>query len=142
MHAFGAVFAEVRVDPIGQVRLNRIVAAYAAGRILNEKTARSQYIGGIVWGIGLAMLEETVTDSRTGKIVNNNLADYHVPVNADVPDIDIIMVPEQDSHVNSLGVKGIGEIGIVGSAAAIANAIYHATGKRVREFPITPDKLL
>jgi xanthine dehydrogenase YagR molybdenum-binding subunit len=142
MHAFGAVFAEVRVDPIGQVRLNRIVAAYAAGRILNEKTARSQYLGGIVWGIGLAMLEDTITDARTGKIVNNDLAGYLVPVNADVPDIDIIMIPEEDPHVNPLGVKGIGEIGIVGAPAAVANAVYHATGKRVRDFPITPDKLL
>jgi xanthine dehydrogenase YagR molybdenum-binding subunit len=143
MHAFGAVFAEVRVDPdFGTVRVSRIVSAYAAGRILNAKTARSQFLGGNVWGISQALHEHTVTDGRNGKIVNCNLADYLIPVNADAPDIDIIMIPEEDHDVNPIGVKGIGEIGIVGTAAAIANAVYHATGKRVRDLPITPEKLM
>ena len=143
MHAFGAVFAEVRVDPVlGRVRLERLTAAYGCGKIINAKTARSQFIGGLVFGVGMALHEDTVTDHRTGQIVNASLADYLVPVNADVRNIDIIEVPEVDPHVNELGVKGVGEIGIVGAPAAIANAIYHATGLRVRDLPITPDKLL
>jgi len=143
MHAFGAQFAEVRVDPdLGTVSVVRFVNAFGAGRILNEKTARSQYIGGAVWGIGMALLEQTRYDERSGRIMNANLAEYLVPVNADVPAIEPIIIPEDDPHVNEIGVKGIGEIGIVGAAAAIANAVYHATGKRVRELPITPEKLL
>ncbi len=143
MHSFGAQFAEVRVDPdLGTVRVARFVNAFGAGRILNEKTAKSQFLGGAVWGIGMALLEDTRYDERTGRIMNANLAEYLVPVNADVPAVESIIVPEDDPHVNEIGVKGIGEIGIVGAAAAIANAVYHATGTRVRELPITPEKLL
>jgi xanthine dehydrogenase YagR molybdenum-binding subunit len=137
-----AVFAEVRVDEqLGVVRIPRIVNAVAAGRILNAKTARSQIIGGVVWGIGMALHEETLIDHDLGRIMNANIAEYHVPVNADVQDIEVIFVDEPDEIINPLGVKGVGEIGIVGVAAAIANAIYHATGKRVRDLPITVDKL-
>ena len=143
MHAFGAQFAEVRVDPdLGTVRVVRFVNAFGSGRILNEKTAKSQYIGGAVWGIGMALLEQTRYDERSGRIMNANLADYLLPTNADVPAVEAIIVPEDDPHVNEIGVKGIGEIGIVGAAAAVANAVYHATGKRVRDLPITPEKLL
>jgi len=143
MHAFGAQFAEVRVDPdLGEVRLVRQIAAFAAGHILNAKLARSQYLGGMVFGIGMALMEHTRTDDRSGRIMNATLAEYLLPVHADVPAIDAIVVPEEDPHVNEIGAKGIGEIGIVGAAAAIANAVYHATGKRVRDLPITPDKLL
>lgn len=143
MYAFGAAFVEVRVDAdLGEVRVNRMVGSFAAGKILNAKTARSQLIGGMVWGIGMALTEATVVDPNRGRVVNANLAEYHVPVNRDSPVIDIITVPEDDPHVNEIGAKGIGEIGITGTTAAIANAIYHATGKRIRELPITPDKLL
>jgi xanthine dehydrogenase YagR molybdenum-binding subunit len=142
-HSFGAQFVEVRVDEAtGEVRVSRVVSAFAAGKILNAKTARSQFLGGIVWGIGLALTEETVRDTRTGRVVNHSLQDYHVPVNADVPAIDVIMVDETDPFVNEIGAKGIGEIGITGIGAAIANAVYNATGKRVRDLPITVDKLL
>jgi len=136
-----AVFAEVKVDEqIGVVRVTRVVNAVAAGRILNPKTAGSQILGGVVWGIGMALHEETVIDHRLGRIMNSNIAEYHVPVNADVHDIKVIFVDEDDDS-NPLGLKGVGEIGIVGVAAAIANAVYHATGKRVRDLPITLDKL-
>ena len=142
-HSFGAQFVEVRVDEAtGEVRVSRVVSAFAAGKILNAKTARSQFVGGIVWGIGLALTEESVRDARSGRVVNHSLADYHVPVNADVPAIDVIMVDENDPFVNEIGAKGIGEIGITGMGAAIANAVYHATGRRVRDLPITVDKLL
>jgi xanthine dehydrogenase YagR molybdenum-binding subunit len=124
------------------VRVSRIVSAFAAGRILNAKTARSQYLGGIVWGIGMGLHEQTVYDERRARIMNADLAEYHVPVNLDVPAIDVIFVDEQDPYVNEIGVKGIGEIGITGVAAALANAVFHATGKRVRDLPITLDKLL
>ena len=137
-----AIFAEVKVDEqLGVIRVTRIVSAVAAGRILNAKTARSQIIGGVVWGIGVALHEETLIDHHFGRIMNANIAEYHVPVNADVHDIEVIFVDEPDTMVNPLGVKGLGEIGIVGVPAAIANAIYHATGKRVRDLPITLDKL-
>jgi xanthine dehydrogenase YagR molybdenum-binding subunit len=137
-----AIFAEVKVDEqLGVVRVTRIVSAIAGGRILNAKTAHSQVMGGIVWGIGVALHEETLIDHNLGRIMNADIAEYHVPVNADVQDIKVIFVDEQDDIVNPLGVKGLGEIGIVGVAAAIANAIYHATGKRVRDLPITLDKL-
>jgi xanthine dehydrogenase YagR molybdenum-binding subunit len=143
LHSFGAQFAEVRVDEdLGQVRVSRFVGAFAAGRILNAKTARSQLMGGMVWGIGMALLEETRRDARSGRVVTRDLADYHVPVNLDVPPLEIITVDEVDPYVNEVGAKGIGEIGITGAAAAIANAVYHATGKRVRDLPITLDKLL
>ena len=142
-HSFGAVFAEVRVDPqLGMVTVPRIVAAYAAGRILNAKTARSQLLGGLVFAHGMALMEETTTDRRTGRVVNASLAEYLVPVNADIRSVDVILVEEDDPQVNPMGVKGVGEIGIVGAPAAIANAVYHATGKRIRDLPITPDKLL
>jgi xanthine dehydrogenase YagR molybdenum-binding subunit len=138
-----AVFAEVKVDEqLGVVRVTRVVSAVAAGRILNTKTAHSQIMGGVVWGIGMALHEETVFDHRFGRIMNANIAEYHVPVNADVHDIKVIFVDEPDTIVNPMGIKGLGEIGIVGVAAAIANAVYHATGKRVRDLPITLDKLL
>ncbi|MBV8935520.1 MAG: xanthine dehydrogenase family protein molybdopterin-binding subunit, partial [Alphaproteobacteria bacterium] len=137
-----AIFTEVKVDEqLGVVRVTRIVSAVAAGRILNTKTATSQIIGGVVWGIGMALHEETLIDHNFGRIMNANIAEYHVPVNADVQEIKVIFVDEPDDIVNPLGVKGVGEIGIVGVAAAIANAVYHATGKRVRDLPITIDKL-
>jgi xanthine dehydrogenase YagR molybdenum-binding subunit len=136
-----AVFAEVKVDEqLGVIRVTRVVSAIAAGRILNTKTASSQILGGVVWGIGMALHEETLIDHRFGRIMNANIAEYHVPVNADVHEIKVIFVEEPDDG-NPLGVKGLGEIGIVGVAAAIANAVYHATGKRVRDLPITLDKL-
>jgi xanthine dehydrogenase YagR molybdenum-binding subunit len=138
-----AVFAEVRVDEeLGVARVPRIVCAVAAGRILNPKTARSQILGGVVMGIGMALHEEAMTDHGLGRIMNANIAEYHVPVHADIADIEVIFVEEHDEKTSPLGVKGVGEIGIVGTAAAVANAIYHATGKRVRELPITLDKLL
>jgi xanthine dehydrogenase YagR molybdenum-binding subunit len=137
-----AVFAEVKIDEqIGIIRVTRVVDAVAAGRILNTKTAHSQIMGGVVWGIGMALHEETVFDHKFGRIMNHNIAEYHVPVNADVQDIKVIFVDEPDTIINPLGIKGLGEIGIVGVAAAIANAVYHATGKRVRDLPITLDKL-
>jgi len=137
-----AVFAEVKVDEqLGVIRVTRIVNAVAAGRIINTKTAHSQIMGAAVWGIGMALHEETLIDHSLGRIMNADFAGYHVPVNADVHDIQVIFVDEPDDIINPLGVKGLGEIGIVGVAAAIANAVYHATGKRVRDLPITLDKL-
>lgn len=137
-----AIFAEVKVDEqIGVIRVTRIVSAVAAGRILNPKTAHSQVMGGVIWGMGVALHEETLIDHNFGRVMNANIAEYHVPVNADVHDIKVIFVDEQDDIVNPMGIKGLGEIGIVGVPAAIANAIYHATGKRVRDLPITLDKL-
>jgi xanthine dehydrogenase YagR molybdenum-binding subunit len=141
-HTHSAIFAEVKIDEeLGVIRVTRIVNAVAAGRIINPKTARSQIIGGVVMGIGMALHEETFMDNRLGRFMNHNLAEYHVPTNADVHDIDVIFVEENEPDL-PLGIKGVGEIGIVGTAAAIANAIYHATGKRVRSLPITIDKLL
>jgi xanthine dehydrogenase YagR molybdenum-binding subunit len=137
-----AIFAEVKVDEqLGVIRVTRVVSAVAAGRILNAKTARSQILGSVVMGIGMAMHEETLTDHKFGRIVNANIAEYHVPVNADIQNIEVIFVDEPDTLINPLGTKGVGEIGIVGVAAAVANAVYHATGKRVRDLPITLDKL-
>ena len=141
--AFGAQFAEVEVDSdTGEVRVTRFVGAFDGGRILNAKTAQSQFIGGIVWGIGMALFEKTRYDLRTARIMNANLADYLVPTNADIPNPEVIMVSEDDPHINPAHVKGIGEVSITGAAAAVANAVYHATGVRVRDLPITPDKLL
>ncbi|MES2129931.1 MAG: xanthine dehydrogenase family protein molybdopterin-binding subunit [Pseudomonadota bacterium] len=142
-HSFGAVFVEVRVDPeLGTVRVPRVVAHYDVGRLMNAKTGRSQLIGGIVWGIGMGLMEKTELDLASGRILNANLADYHVPVNADIGLIDVGVVGTADTHFNDLGARGIGEIGITGVAAALSNAVYHATGKRIRDLPITPDKLL
>ena len=141
-YTHSAVFAEVRVDEqLGVVRVVRLVDAVAAGKIVNPKTARSQIIGGAVFGIGMALHEEALTDHALGRVMNRNLGEYHLPANADVPEIEVIFVDEQDDKINPLGVKGLGEIGIVGTAAAIANAVYHATGKRIRSLPITLDKL-
>ncbi|MRX06569.1 molybdopterin-dependent oxidoreductase [Pseudoduganella sp. FT25W] len=138
-----AVFCEVRVDPeLGTVRVTRVVSAIAAGRIINAKTARSQIIGGVVWGISQALHEETHCDHRLGRFMNHNLGEYHVSVNADVHDIDVLFVQEDDRIVSRIGAKGVGEIGLVGVSAAICNAIYHATGRRVRSTPITPDKVM
>jgi xanthine dehydrogenase YagR molybdenum-binding subunit len=138
-----AIFAEVRVDEqLGIVRVTRVVNAVAAGRIINPKTARSQVIGSVVMGIGMALHEETLFDHRFGRIMNANYAEYQVPVHADVHDIDVIFVDEPDTRINPLGTKGVGEIGIVGTAAAIVNAVYHATGKRLRNLPIRIEQLL
>jgi xanthine dehydrogenase YagR molybdenum-binding subunit len=143
MHSFGAVFVEVHVDELlCEIRVPRVVGVYGVGKLVNAKTGRSQLMGGIVWGLSMALLEETVFDKRVGKAVNGNLAEYHVAVNADIGDIDVQVVDEDDPHVNPLGAKGIGEIGITGVAAAVSNAVYHATGRRVRHLPITLDKLL
>jgi xanthine dehydrogenase YagR molybdenum-binding subunit len=142
-YSHSAVFAEVHVDEdLGTIQVARVVTAVTPGRVLNPKTARSQVMGGIVWGIGMALEEESVIDHAFGRIVNHSLAEYHVPVNADVHDIEVIFVEEKDTIVNPLGVKGLGEIGIVGVAPAIANAVFHATGKRIRELPITLDKVM
>lgn len=138
-----AVFVEVKVDEqLGVIRVTRVVSAVAAGRILNPKVAGSQIIGAVAGGIGMALEEQSDMDHRFGRFMNHNLAEYHVPVNADVPPIDVIFVEEKDDKVNPIGVKGVGEIGIVGTAAAIANAVFHATGKRVRDLPITVDKVM
>jgi xanthine dehydrogenase YagR molybdenum-binding subunit len=138
-----AIFVEVKVDEeLRIVRVTRVVCAVAAGRIINPKTARSQILGGVVMGIGMALHEETFTDHKLGRFMNHSLAEYHIPVNADIENIEVIFVNEPDAEVTPLGVKGLGEIGIVGTAAAVANAIYHATGTRVRSLPVTVDKLL
>jgi xanthine dehydrogenase YagR molybdenum-binding subunit len=143
LHAFGAQFAEVRVDAdLGEIRVSRLVGAFDCGRILNAKTARSQLIGGMTYGVGMALLEETHTDAESGRIVNANIAEYLVPVNADIPTIETIVVPNDDHNSNPLGVKGIGELPMVGVAAAIANAVYHATGVRVRKVPIRIEDVL
>ena len=143
MHAFGAQFAEVRVnEDTGEVRVPRLLGVFAAGHIVNPKTARSQFLGGMTWGLSMALHEESVLDPRFGDYVNHDFAEYHIATNADVGEIDVSWIEEDDPHVNPIGVKGIGEIGIVGTAAAIANAVYHATGIRVRDLPITLDKLL
>ena len=137
-----AVFVEVRVDEdLGTIKVSRVVSAIAAGRIVNPKTAGNQIVGGVV-GASAALHEETLIDHRLGRYMNHNLAEYHIPVNADIPEVEVIFVEEHDEVVNELGSKGVGEIGIVGVAAAVANAIYNATGRRVRDLPITLDKLL
>jgi xanthine dehydrogenase YagR molybdenum-binding subunit len=142
-HSFGAAFAEVRIDPeLGTIRLARLHGTYDIGARLNEKTARSQLMGGLVWAAGLALFEESLYDPRNGRVVNANLAEYHVPVNADIGEIDIAFVGAADTNFNPLGARGIGEIGITGAGAAIANAVYHATGRRIRDVPITLDKLI
>ena len=141
--SFCANFVEVLVQPrTGEVRVTRVVSALDAGRVISPKTARSQVLGSVVWGIGMALMEDAVLDHRYGRFVNHNLAEYHVAVNADVPDIDVIFLDQPDPILDPIGAKGLGEIGLVGFAAAVANAVYHATGKRIRELPITPDKLI
>jgi len=141
--SFAAVFAEVRVDPdLGLVRLNRFVGAYDAGRIINPKTARSQAIGGIIWGVGQALLEQSETDPVTGRFLNRNYSGYLVPTNADIPELDVLFVGDFDQEASPLGAKGLGELTAVSVAPAIANAVYHATGKRLRDLPITVEKLL
>jgi xanthine dehydrogenase YagR molybdenum-binding subunit len=141
--SFGAVFVEVRVDEeLGRIRVPRIVADYSVGRLMNAKLARSQLIGGLVWGVGMALLEETLLDERNGRIVNANLAEYHVPVNADIGLLDVGFCDEDDRKFNPVGARGIGEIGITGAPAAIANAVFHATGKRIRDLPIQLDDLI
>jgi xanthine dehydrogenase YagR molybdenum-binding subunit len=141
--SFSAVFAEVRVDPdLGLVRVNRFVGAYDAGRIINPKTARSQAIGGIIWGVGQALLEQSETDPVMGRFLNRNCSGYLVPTNADIPELEILFLGDFDEEASPLGAKGLGELTAVSVAPAIANAVYHATGKRVRDLPITMEKLL
>jgi xanthine dehydrogenase YagR molybdenum-binding subunit len=143
MHAHGAVFAEVKVDPdLGQIRVTRLVGAFAAGRVINPHLVRSQIYGGMIWGVSFALHEEAITDHGSGRILNANLAEYHIPVNADVPQLEALMIDEHDPHVNALGIKGVGEIGITGSAGAVANAVWHATGIRLRRFPVRIDDLV
>ncbi len=141
--SFGAHFADVQIDPdLRIVAVTRFVGAYSGGRFLNEKTARSQLLGGIVWGISMALFEKTRFDMRTGRIMNATLSEYLVPTNADIPSPEIILVEDDDERVNPAHVRGIGEVAMTGSAAAVANAVYHATGIRVRELPITIEALL
>ncbi|MCD7111772.1 xanthine dehydrogenase family protein molybdopterin-binding subunit [Rhizobium sp. DKSPLA3] len=143
LYSHGAVFAEVKIDPdLGQIRTTRLIGAFAAGRIINPRLVQSQYFGGMIWGISFALHEEAITDKRTGRIMNADLAEYHVPVNADVPPLEAILVPEDDPIVNPIGVKGVGEIGITGTVGAIANAVWHATGRRIRKFPIRIEDVL
>ncbi len=143
MYAMGAEFVEVRVHArTREVRVPRAVGAFAAGRIMNTRTARSQLMGGMIWGISSALHEATEIDHKRARYVNDNLADYLVPVNADVGRVDVILVSEEDSFVNPAGVKGLGELGNVGTAAAVANAVYHATGTRIRQLPIRIEGLL
>jgi xanthine dehydrogenase YagR molybdenum-binding subunit len=143
MYSNGAVFAEAKVDPdLGVVRVTRLVGAFAAGRIINPRLVRSQYYGGMIWGLSFALHEAALADRRTGRIMNADLAEYRIPVNADVPLIEAILVAEEDRYVNPLGVKGVGEIGVTGTVGAVANAIWHATGVRVRRFPIQLEDLL
>jgi xanthine dehydrogenase YagR molybdenum-binding subunit len=142
MHSNSALFCEVRVHAVtGEVRVSRFLGAFDCGRIINAKTAASQFRGGIVMGLGLALMEETQFDERTGRVINSSLADYHVPVHLDVPEIDIIWNDEADPHT-PMGGRGIGEIGITGVGAAVANAVFNATGKRIRDLPITLDKVM
>ena len=143
MHSFGAVLAEVAVDPdVGTIRVRRIVGAYGIGRVVNPLLASSQCTGGMIGGIGMALMERTVLDPRDGRPVNAHMADYLLPVNLDIPHLEAHFVDEVDPHVNPLGVKGLGEIALVGTAPTIANAVYHATGKRIRRLPITIEDML
>jgi len=140
--SYGALFVEVHVDLLGQVRVKRVVGVYDTGRMINPRLARSQIVGGVLFGISTALMEGTIPDEKTGRIVNPNLADYHVAVHADTPEFDIDFINEPDPHMPDLGARGIGEIGIVGAPAAVANAVFNATGRRVRDLPITPDRLI
>ena len=140
MHAFGAQFAEVRVDAdTGELRVPRLVGVFGVGRVINPKTARSQLAGGMVMGLSMALHEESVPDLVAGGYVNHDLAGYHIATQADVGDIEVAWIDEDDPHLNPMGAKGVGEIGIVGTAAAVANAVHHATGVRVRDLPIRLD---
>src|ERR1700742_4852829 len=142
MHSTGALFCEVRVNSVtGETRVSRLLGSYDCGRIINPTTAASQFRGGIIMGIGLALMEETQFDERNGRIMNASLAEYHVPAHLDVPEIEVMWTDIPDPHTPA-GARGIGEIGITGTAAAIANAVYNATGRRIRDLPITLDKLL
>jgi xanthine dehydrogenase YagR molybdenum-binding subunit len=142
-YAFGAEFVEVRVHKrTREIRVSRLVGAFAAGHIVSPTTARSQLLGGMIWGVSSALHEATEIDRRAGRYTNKDIAEYMIPVNADIPAVEVIFVPEQDSLVNALGIKGLGELGNVGTDAAIANAIYHATGRRVRDLPIRIEDLL
>ena len=141
--SFAAVFAEVRVDEeLGLVRLNRFVGAYDAGRIINPRTARSQAIGGIIWGLGQALLEKSETDPNLGRFLHRNYSGYLVPTNADIPELDVIFAGEFDSEASPLGAKGLGELTVVSVAPAITNAIYHATGKRIRDLPVAVENVM
>jgi xanthine dehydrogenase YagR molybdenum-binding subunit len=142
-YAFGAHFVEARVHRLTrEIRVPRVVSAFAAGTIVNSKTAYSQFMGGAIWGLSSALFESTEIDLKSARYINKNFADYLIPVNADTPSVEILMIPERDDRVNALGIKGIGEIGIVGMNAAVANAVFNATGVRVRELPIRAEKLL
>lgn len=142
-HGFGAHFAEVRVDPeLGLLRVSRVVSTVTCGRVINEQTCKAQVKGAVIWGISMALMESTFADIRSGRIMNCNLAEYHIPVNADIDEIEVHIVEEEDKHIGPLGAKGVGELGITGVPAAIANAIFNATGKRIRKLPITVDKLM
>ena len=141
--SYGAELLEVRVNArTREIRVPRIVGAFAAGHIMNPRTARSQYLGGLVWGVGSALHEATEIDRRSARYVNDNLAEYLIPVNADIQQVDIILVPEEDTRVNPAGIKGVGELANVGTAAAVSNAVYHATGKRLRTLPIRIEDLV
>lgn len=143
MHAFGAVMAEIAIDPdVGTIKVQRVVGAYGIGRVINPRLATSQCIGGMIGGIGMALMERTILDVRDGRPVNAHMADYLMPVNLDIPSLEAHFVDEADPYVNELGVKGLGEIALVGIAPAIANAVFHATGKRVRTLPIRIEDVL
>jgi xanthine dehydrogenase YagR molybdenum-binding subunit len=142
-YAFGAQFAEARVDvDTGEIRVPRLLGVFAAGRIVNPRTARSQFLGGMTMGLSMALHENSVWDARVGQVANHDLAEYHIAANADVVSMEAHWLDERDPYVNAMGSKGIGEIGITGTAAAVANAVWHATGVRVRNLPVTLDKLL
>jgi xanthine dehydrogenase YagR molybdenum-binding subunit len=143
MYSFSVHFVKLRVHTAtGRIKIDHVVSCADAGTIISPKTSASQMIGGAVGGIGMALMEDLVIDHRFGRAINNNLADYHVPVNADIPDIDVLFVNKKDPHTNPMGSKGLGEIALIGMAPAIANAVFNATGKRIRALPITPDKLI